>query len=123
MDRIGRVRPTLARRVGPPGTGEPTLTPSQPATSRTTSPWPDIQAAEHRKVTDMTTPVTRQPRHPLIRRVTAPFRALRYLNQELLGAGEAIARANRFPQPRSQAGPVEAKHAQPAPVSKVPTRA
>ena len=71
----------------------------------------------------MTTPVTPQPRHPLIRWATAPFRALRYLNQELLGAGEAIARSNRFPQPRPQAGPVEAKHAQSAPVSKVPTRA
>jgi hypothetical protein len=67
----------------------------------------------------MTTSLTRQPRHPLIQWATAPFRALRYLNQELLGAGEAMARSNRFPQ----ASPVEATHAQPAPVSKVPTRA
>ena len=71
----------------------------------------------------MTTSVTGQPRRPLIRWATAPFRAFRYLNQELLSAGEAMARSNRFPQPRTQAGPVEAKHAQPAPVSKVPTRA
>jgi hypothetical protein len=67
----------------------------------------------------MTTPVTGQPRHPLIRRAIAPFRALRYLNQELLGAGEAMARSNRFPQPR----PAEATHAQPAPVSKALTGA
>ena len=71
----------------------------------------------------MTTPLTRQLRHPLIRWATAPFRAFRYLNQELLGAGEAMARSNRFPQPRTQAGPVEATHAQPALVSKVLTRA
>ena len=44
----------------------------------------------------MTTSLTGQPRHPLIRWATAPFRALRYLNQELLGAGEAMARSNRF---------------------------
>lgn len=71
----------------------------------------------------MTTSVTVQPRHPLIRWVTATFRAFRYLNQELLGAGEAMARSNRFPQPRPQAGPVQATHAQSAPVSKVPTGA
>jgi hypothetical protein len=65
---------------------------------------------------------TAQPRRPLIRWATAPIRALRYLNQELLGAGEAIARANRFPQPRPQADPVEAKHAHPASPGKVLTR-
>jgi hypothetical protein len=70
----------------------------------------------------MTTAVTAQPRHPLIRWATAPFRAFRRLNQELLGAGEAMARSNRFPQPRPQPGPVQAKHPQPAPASKVPTR-
>ena len=68
----------------------------------------------------MTTPLTRQPRRPLIRWATAPFRALRHLNQELLGMGEAMARSNRFPQPRPQAGPAEATHAQPAPANKVP---
>jgi len=71
----------------------------------------------------MTTPVTPQPRRPLIRWATAPFRALRYLNQELLGVGEAIAGSNRFPQPRPQTGPVAATPAQPAPVSKVLTKA
>ena len=71
----------------------------------------------------MTTSVTRQPRHPLIRWATAPFRAFRYLNQELLGAGEAMARSNRFPQPHPQAGPAQATRAQSAPVSKVPTGA
>ncbi len=57
---------------------------------------------------------TAQPRRPLIRWAIAPFRALRYLNEELLGAGEAMARSNRFPQPRPQASPAEAKHAHPA---------
>jgi hypothetical protein len=71
----------------------------------------------------MTTPVTDQLRRPLIRRATAPFRAVRSLHQELLGAGEAIARSNRFPQPRPAAGPVAATHAQPAPAGKVSARA
>lgn len=70
----------------------------------------------------MTTPVTGQPRRPLIRWATVPLRAFRHLNQELLGAGEAIARSNRFPQPRPQAGPAEATQGQPAPVSEVLTR-
>jgi hypothetical protein len=54
---------------------------------------------------------TAQPRRPLVRWATAPIRALRYLNQELLGAGEAMARSNRFPQPRPQASPAEATQA------------
>jgi hypothetical protein len=36
----------------------------------------------------MTTPVTGQPRYPLIRWAIAPVRVFRYLNQELLAAGE-----------------------------------
>ena len=122
-DAGGRAtRPSLQRSdPGPQASGSPPLA-AQPATSRTTSPWPDIQAAQHRKATHMTTPVTAQPRHLLIRWAAAPFRALRHLNQELLGAGEAMARSNRFPQPRPQAGPAEAKHAQPAPMSKALTR-
>jgi hypothetical protein len=64
---------------------------------------------------------TAQPRRPLTRWVTAPFRALRYLNEELLGAGEAIARSNRFPQPRPQASVAQAKQADPASAGKVPT--
>jgi hypothetical protein len=71
----------------------------------------------------MTTAVTGRPCRPLIRWATAPFRAVRYLNQELLGAGEAIARSNRFPQPSPPAGPAEPEHAQPAPPGKVPARA
>ena len=51
----------------------------------------------------MTTPVTLQPRRPFIRRaITAPGRVVgivRYLNDELLAAGDAMARSNRFPQP------------------------
>jgi len=64
---------------------------------------------------------TAQPRRPLIRWATAPFRALRYLNEELLGAGEAIARSNRFPPPRPQAAVAQAKQAGPASAGKVPT--
>jgi hypothetical protein len=64
---------------------------------------------------------TAQPRRPLIRWATAPFRALRYLNEELLGAGEAIARSNRFPQPRPQIAVAQAKQADPASAGKVPT--
>ena len=48
-------------------------------------------------------------------------RALRSLNQELTGAGEAIARSNRFPQSTPQADPAQASHAHPAPASKVLT--
>jgi hypothetical protein len=64
---------------------------------------------------------TAQPRRPLIRWATALFRALRYLNEELLGAGEAIARSNRFPQPRPQVAVAQAKQADPASAGKVPT--
>ena len=59
----------------------------------------------------MTTPVTPQPRRPLIRwAMTAPggvIGILRYLNDELLAAGDAMARSSRFPQPgqRAQAMP------------------
>ena len=89
-----------------------------PATSCATSPWPGTQAAQHRKVTHMTTPSTGQPSRPLIRWLTAPFRAFGQLNQELLAAQEAMARSNRFRQP----SPAEAKHVQPAPVTKAPAR-
>ena len=66
-------------------------------------PWSDIQATGHRKAIAMTTPVTRQPHHTLIRRAMITSGRvggiLRYLNDELLAAGDAIARSNRFPQP------------------------
>ncbi len=64
---------------------------------------------------------TAQPHRSLTRWATAPIRALRHLNQELTGAGQAIARSNRFPQPRPQADPVQATHARPAPAGKVLT--
>jgi len=99
-----------------------TATVELPPADPGTPPHRHIQAAQHRKVTHMTTPVTAQPRHPLIRWATAPFRALRHLHQELLGAGEAMARSSRFLQACPQAGPAEAKHARPASVSKALTR-
>jgi len=55
----------------------------------------------------MTTPVTRKPRSPVVRwAMTAPGRVigiLRYLNDELLAAGETMARPARFPQHSPQA--------------------
>jgi hypothetical protein len=42
---------------------------------------------------------TTQPRRSTARWLTAPFRAIRQLNAELVGTGEAIASSNRFPQP------------------------
>ena len=64
---------------------------------------------------------TAQPRHPLTRWATAPIRALRYLNQELLGAHEAMISSSRFPQPRAQADPAQGGHAHPASSEKVLT--
>ncbi len=73
----------------------------------------------------MTTPVTRQPRRPLIRwAMTGPGRVigiLRYLNDELLAAGDAMARSNRFPQPRPQAQAAQVMSASPASADKVLT--
>jgi len=54
---------------------------------------------------------TTQPRRSLTRWATAPFRTLRYCHEELTGAGGAMARSNRFPQPRPQTGLAEAKRA------------
>jgi hypothetical protein len=66
-----------------------------------------------------------QQRHSLSRRamtaLSRAIRALRYLNEELLGAGEAMARSARAPQPRLQTDAAEAKHAQPASAGKVTT--
>ena len=67
--------------------------------------------------------MTQKPGNPVTRFAKTVIRSVRKLNAELTAAGEAMARSNRFPQPRTQANPVEAEHAQPAPVSKVPTRA
>ena len=57
---------------------------------------------------------TAQPRHPLTRWATAPIRAFRYLNRELLAANEAMISSSRFPQPRAQADPAQGGHAHPA---------
>ena len=68
---------------------------------------------------------TRQQRHSLSRwamnALSRAIRALRYLNEELLSAGEAIARSARAPQPRLQADAAEAEHAHPASAGKVTT--
>ena len=68
---------------------------------------------------------TRQQRHSLSRwamtALSRAIRALRYLNEELLAAGEAMARSARAPQPRPQADAAEAKHARPASAGKVTT--
>jgi hypothetical protein len=58
---------------------------------------------------------TTQPRHPFTRWIDAPLAAIRYLNEELTGAGEAMARSNRFPE----ADPAEAKLAHPASAGQV----
>jgi hypothetical protein len=57
---------------------------------------------------------TTQPRYPFTRWIDAPLAAVRYLNKELAGAGAAMARSNRFPQPSPQAGLAQAKQAHPA---------
>jgi hypothetical protein len=54
---------------------------------------------------------TTQPRRSRARLATAPFRALRYLHEELTGAGEAMACSNHFPQPCPQTGLAAAKRA------------
>lgn len=68
---------------------------------------------------------TRQQRHSLSRwamtALSRAIRALRHLNEELLGAGEAMARSARAPQPRPQADASRAKHAHPASAGKVTT--
>ena len=51
---------------------------------------------------------TTQPRYPFTRWIDAPLAAFRYLNEELAGAGGAMARSNRFPRPRPQADLAEA---------------
>jgi hypothetical protein len=48
---------------------------------------------------------TTQTRRPITHWLTSPIRAFRHLNEELTGAGEALACSNRFPQPRPQPRP------------------
>jgi hypothetical protein len=62
-----------------------------------------------------------QPGNPLTRWTKIVIGALRHLNDELLAAGEAMHRSNRFPQPRPQANLAEAKRIHPASAGKVPT--
>ena len=64
---------------------------------------------------------TPQPGHPITRRAKTVTRAFRKLNDELLGAGEAMARSNRFPQPRPQADLAQAKQVHPVSSGKVLT--
>ena len=61
---------------------------------------------------------TTQPRHSFTRRLAAPFRALRHLNWDPTGLGEAVSGSSRFPQPRPEADLAQAKQAHPA--GKVP---
>jgi hypothetical protein len=63
---------------------------------------------------------TAQPRRSITRRLTAPFRAFRYLNWDPTGLGEAISPASRFPRPRPQVDLAEAKRLHPASGGKVP---
>ena len=69
------------------------------------------------KVMNMT--ATQQPGNPVTRRAKTVFGAVRHLNDELTGAGEAMARSNRFPQARPQGDLAQAKQAHPAPGGKV----
>ena len=62
---------------------------------------------------------TTQPRS-VTRWLTAPFRAVRYLNWDPTGLGEAVSPASRFRQPGPQADLAEAKPVHRASVGKVP---
>jgi hypothetical protein len=64
---------------------------------------------------------TTQSRSSFARPLTALFRALRHLNWDPTGLGEAISPASRFPQPRPQADQAAAEHAHPAATGKVLT--
>jgi hypothetical protein len=64
------------------------------------------------KVIEMT--ATQQQGNPVTRFAKTVIRSVRNINGELTGAGEAMARSNRFPQPSPQAGPEQAKQAHPA---------
>jgi hypothetical protein len=64
---------------------------------------------------------TQQTGNPATRWAKAVIGAVRKLNDELLGAGEATARSNRFPQPRPQADLAPAKQLHPASAGKVLT--
>jgi hypothetical protein len=62
---------------------------------------------------------TRQPGNPFTRWTKTVIAAVRHVNGELLGAGEAMARPDRFPQPRPQADLAQAEQAHPVSSEKV----
>jgi len=57
---------------------------------------------------------TQQQGNPVTRFVKTVIGIVRNVSAELTGAGEAMARTNRFPQPRPQAGVAQAEQAHPA---------
>ena len=57
---------------------------------------------------------TQQQGNPVTRFAKTVIGVFRTLNSELTAAGEAMARSNRFPQPRPQADLAQAKLAHPA---------
>jgi hypothetical protein len=63
---------------------------------------------------------TTQPRRSITRRLTAPFRAFRYLNWDPTGLGEAISPSSRSPRSRPQVDLAEAKRLHPASGGRVP---
>ena len=64
---------------------------------------------------------TQQPGNPLTWWAKTVIGAVRHLNHELLAAGKAMERSNRFPQPRPQADLAEAKRVHPDTADTVPT--
>ena len=70
------------------------------------------------KVIDMT--ATQHPANPFTRWTKTVISAVRHANDQLLAAGDAMARANRFPQPSPQGDLAQAKQAHPASSEKVP---
>jgi hypothetical protein len=66
----------------------------------------------------MTATQQQQQGNPFTRFAKTVIRIVRHVNAELTAAGEAMARTNRFPQPRPQADLAQAKQAHPA--GKVP---
>jgi hypothetical protein len=74
---------------------------------------PDLRGAPGtEKVIEMT--ATQQQGNPVTRFAKTVIRSVRNINGELTGAGEAMARSNRFPQPSPQAGLEQARQAHPA---------
>ena len=64
---------------------------------------------------------TQKPGNPVTRFAKTVIGIVRNLNAELTAAGEAMARTNRFPQPRPQADLAQAKQLHPASSGKVLT--